>query len=361
MKDRSSGAAFRFQNAGSDETYLLEILLDASEGATSGGGIFAWTNTSGTNALLSSRNFSEFLRHNVFELVVGIDSITNEAAIRTLIAAVDRWPNLSVRVFMHDQAGLFHPKMAWFETRDDLTLIVGSGNLTMAGLKSNWEAFAVVNMAGPEAVEVLEQINQLLVSWSESLFHVDDPRVMERAKLNIGNERSLKRGSRTSVPPPSVTNEGTQLLIAEIPKVVSRPSQANFSVDVYENFFGAMRDTKRQVLLFHVRNDGTLDGVESRQGVVSRSRNYRFELNGLKDLPPYDGYAIGVFLHLESGQFLYSIALPGSTYYEEILQFLDLHWNGPVNQRRRYRTKDIEEFQNLLQDLPIWKASLPDL
>jgi hypothetical protein len=354
-------AELRFQDAGSDETNLLELLLDASEHAESGGGIFAWTNASGINALFASKSFEELLNRGRFDLVVGIDSITNEAAVKALIASVDRWPNLFVRVFMHEKAGMFHPKMAWFKTAAGLTLIVGSGNFTMGGLRSNWEAYAVVEMAGSAVSGTLSKIDAWLVAWEENLIPIGDSSVIERAKKNVGNERSLKRGTRVSVPKPSVLDEGQQLLIAEIPKVQNRPSQANFTLEIFERFFGIKRGTKHVVLLYHVRADGALDTVESRQSVESQSQNYRLELQALKGLPKYEGYAVGVFLRLETGLFLYLVLLQGSPEYQTVSLFLEAHWSGPANQLRRYRTTEINEFKQAWPESPLWAAEVPEL
>lgn len=125
----------RFQNPGDDQGYLLEALLNACLGAASGGAIFAWTNAGGAKALLEDETFSNFLGAGSFELILGIDSITDQAALDVVSRAAFRMPSLRARVFLHDEDALFHPKLAWFESDRALTVLVGSGNLTMGGLR----------------------------------------------------------------------------------------------------------------------------------------------------------------------------------------------------------------------------------
>jgi hypothetical protein len=350
------------QDAGSDTAYLLEALISACQGATGGGGLFAWTSAAGSTALFDNRDFARLLRRSGFDLIVGIDSITDERAIEALKSATGKYPKLKVRIFLHGQRSLFHPKLSWFSVDGGLRLIVGSGNLTMGGLKANWEAFTIVTLSQPRAQEILDQIAVWIEQWQDCLLPLDHPDVEAQAKQNTGNERSFKRQRRPRErQSPRAVVESTVLLVAEIPKSSDRASQANFNRDNYEHFFGAQIGSTRQILLYHVRSDGSVDPVESRPSVQRKSRNYSFELNALKDLPSNSGRAIGVFLRLETGLFLYVILIPTTSGYGAVSSFLGSHATGPARELRRYRTEDVDSLRQAWPDSPLWKAASPEL
>jgi hypothetical protein len=277
----------RLQNAGADAGYLLEALLDACNGARRGGAVFAWANASAVRAFLEDKSFARFVKHGEFDLIIGLDSITDEAALKALTARAAEWPKLSVRAFLHQESALFHPKLAWFESDKMLTLIVGSGNLTMGGLRSNWEAFTVARLTGAEASETVRQLRDWLRTWSNVLVAITDARVIERARQNIGRERSFKRMPKTTFPKESATRQGVEILVAEIPKSDVRWSQANFDRDNYEHFFGARVGTQRRIFLYQVADDGGLGELESRPSVEVKSKNVSIQV--LADPRPVAG------------------------------------------------------------------------
>jgi HKD family nuclease len=351
----------RFQSAGSAGGYLLEHLLAESIGATRGGAIFAWANANGVKSLLEDDVFDEFLRNNDFRLFVGTDSITDPPAVEKLIEIAVRRPRLHARAFMSPTTSLFHPKMAWFEHDAHLSLIVGSGNLTMGGLKSNWEAFVLLKLAGAEREDARRQIENFLTSVTGHLLPVTDPRVLERATRNTGNERSL-RTPRTPAPrSPKVSTAIEEVLAAEIPKAGNRWSQANFDLENYEGFFGAKVSSQRRISLHHVDASGTLGEVESRPSVARRSKNYSFELAAARGRDyPSEGSPIGVFLRLGTGEFLYSLILPEEAGYHEVGNLLTAKWHGRADRKRRVRCT-FAELQAAWPDSPLWDLALPAL
>ena len=115
----------QFQLPGAAGGNLLEHLLLESIGATRGGGIFAWANAAGASTFLDDALTEEFLKKSDFRLVVGTDTITDARAIAKLAEIETGHPRLQVRAFLSPTSSLFHPKMAWFEHPDHLSLIVG--------------------------------------------------------------------------------------------------------------------------------------------------------------------------------------------------------------------------------------------
>lgn len=350
-----------FQIAGSAGGYLLEHLLIESIGAVRGGGIFAWANANGVKVLLEDDAFDEFLLAGNFRLFVGTDSITDPPAIQKLIEISTKRPRLDVRAFMSPTSSLFHPKMAWFEHHDYLSLIVGSGNLTMGGLRSNWEAFVVLKLTARERKDALVKVEDFLTSVTDDLLPVTDPRVLERAKRNTGNERSLRAAPITTPPKQAMASSVEEVLVAEIPKAGDRWAQANFDLENYEGFFGAKVGSQRRISLHHVDASGALGDVESRPSVEVASQNYRFELAAARGRAyPTGGSPIGVFLRLATGEFLYSLLLPGEPGYEDIDRLLTANWHGRADRKRRMRFT-ADEVRAAWATSPLWNVELPAL
>jgi hypothetical protein len=351
----------KFQVAGAAGGYLLEHLLLESMGAQRGGGIFAWANAGGVKSLLEDDAFDEFLLTGNFRLFVGTDSITDPPAVERLIEISTRRPRLEVRAFMSPTSSLFHPKLAWFEHEGHLGLIVGSGNLTMGGLRSNWEAFALLKLTGKERADALAQIEAFLTGVTDHLLPISDPRVLERAERNSGNERNLRTPLPTPTPKPDASASVDEVLIAEIPKAGDRWAQANFDQENYEGFFGAKVGSQRRISLHHVDSAGTLGEVESRPSVEVASQNYRFELSAARGLSyPTQGSPIGVFLRLTTGEFLYSLLLPGDSGYEEVDALLSANWHGRADRKRRVRFS-VDQVRAAWPSSPLWGVALPAL
>ena len=355
-------AELHLQDAGTETGHLLEALLRACNGSKEGGAVFAWTNTSGVTAFLEDKSFADFIKQGEFDLVVGLDSITDEAAVKALIARASQWPKLSVRAFLHEESPLFHPKLAWFLSDTELTLIVGSGNLTMGGLRKNWEAFTVVRLTDAAASITAKQIQDWLAAQSHILVPITDDRVIERAKRNTGNERSLKRVPKTAAPKESATQQGVEMLVAEIPGGTNvRWGRANFDRRNFEDFFGARVGGQKWIILYHVADDGSLGDVESRRNVEVKSKNYRFELSAARGVGyPNNGRPIGVFMRLATDEFLYMLLLPDSPHYTTVSGFMEAHWIGRADRMRRIRTT-VEELRAAWPNSPLWQAGLPQL
>lgn len=350
-----------FQIAGSAGGYLLEHLLIESIGAERGGGIFAWANTNGVKSLFDDDAFDEFLLAGNFRLFVGTDSITDPPAVDKLIEISTKRPRLDARAFMSPTTSLFHPKLAWFEHQNHLSLIVGSGNLTMGGLRSNWEAFVSLKLTGSDRREALSKIEDFLTSVTDHLLPITDPRVRARAERNTGNERSLRATSPTAPTRATIASSVEEVLVAEIPKAGNRWAQANFDLENYEGFFGAKVGSQRRISLHHVDSRGAVDEVESRPSVEVASQNYRFELAAARGLAyPASGSPIGVFLRLATGEFLYTLLLPGDAGFSDVDRLLEDHWHGRADRKRRLRFT-ADQLQAAWPDAPLWNVALPAL
>jgi hypothetical protein len=351
----------KFQVAGTSGGYLLEHLLNESIGANCGGGIFAWANVSGAKSLFEDDKFEKFIKKHDFELIVGTDTITDTSAVEKLIQISAKHPRLTARAFLSPTSSLFHPKLAWFEHDDHVSLIVGSGNLTMGGLRSNWEAFVVERLAGPTAIEALGAIEAFITDHAQHLAPLTDERVLDRVKKNTGNERSLRSAASPAPASGGLKQSVEEGLLADMNRTEDRLAQANFKVKDYEGFFGAQRGTQRRVSLRLVNLDGSVADIQSRPSVEAKSKNYRFELDGLTTAhQTSSGRPIGVFLRLSTGEFMYSLVRPEDPGFAELDALLEARNAEPRTQLRRIRIT-ADELAAAWPSAPLLKAALPAL
>ena len=348
-----------FQDPGSDA--LLKALLDASSGATRGGGVFSWTNVAGIQAFFADDAVQTYFKVGEFNLVVGVDSITDEPAVRSLTALATKLKGLRVQAFLHNTGALFHPKLAWFASSKQMTVIVGSGNLTRGGLMSNWEAFTVTSLNGAEATLAETRLTNWLTQVDEYLVDIADDRVMERAKKNKGNERAIKRAGAATAADRALNVVGNApMLIAQVPRSGDRPSQVNFDKANFESFFGAsVIGSQRTIFLYEVMPDGALAEVEPRPGVARRSKNYSFELRGARKSSS-TGHTIAVFLRFGPSDFAYVCVRPGEDGFVEMDKFLTSRWTGRSDRMKRVPSS-VDDLRKVWPQSPLWRASLPPL
>lgn len=314
---------------------LRERLTAASNGADSGGAMFAWTNASGAKELLQDSTFTSFLKSGNFDLIVGTDSITDENAVDVLIAAEASAANLTVRAFVNDSGSLYHPKLAWFVHGSQVTLLVGSGNLTMGGLTKNWEAFVIVVLSGEPAIQVLRQLKEWQKTWSAALLPISDPSVRARASQNRGQERDLKRLAARLPKKSKDLDPQLDVLVAEVSRSRGGWTQVNFHKPHFETFFGAdLSSLPRFIRTRRVRDNGSLSPIEDARGIVVASQNYRFEFEGPRGRAYPDDPPIGVHVRLGPDDFLYLFREPDDAGYAELDALLGPSTGRMMRQRR---------------------------
>lgn len=140
--------------------------------------------------------------------------------------------------------------------------------------------------------------------------------------------------------PPEMAEMTDPVLIAELSKSRGGPSQANFHVEHFTEYFGAQKDQKRPLTLRQVLLDGSLEPDEPRETVPVASQNYRFEVNGLRghDYPDGDLAPIAIFLQREADVYLYRVLWPEDRAYPLVTTYLD-KIAGARTGRRRMRQK----------------------
>jgi hypothetical protein len=343
-----------------DSYTLHEALIQSCSSSITGYGAYAFASKSGIEILLKDAEFDSLLQRGNFSLIVGIDEITNIASLDALNTIKELRPNLTVNAFDHDNRGsLFHPKLSYFKNQDDTgSLIVGSGNLTLGGLRKNREAFSLINLSAEELQRIEQFWNAWLLQSNTYLKDINDPSVIRKAR-----ENQFVRRTRI-IPPEEIETDVAQptevigenivlhedgwqfysdseVLIAEIPRSGDRWKQANFDINTFQNFFGATPgDNSQRILLRNINDDLSLSSIEIRPSVSVVSQNYRFELDAASGLLyPVEGKPIGVFIKLTTRMFLYHLYMPTHPLYGEISDWLNTNWTGRNDRMKRISTR----------------------
>jgi hypothetical protein len=367
--------------------YLVDTLLDACVGARAGGGAFAFLSAGGIQLLLKDSLFTDFLGRGQFELLFGVDAITDTAAVRSLTQVRHEYPNLGARAFLpiHSKS-IFHPKVAWFDQGNGGFLITGSGNLTAGGLRWNIEAYAVQRLNSVGMAQLREQWDDYVTLTSACQLDPQDVRVSALLERNAARRKAMQDAGiiETSeaedevarMPPaaiaesfpdpqiaqvdqpadevPQITPD-TSILVAEIPRSSNRWGQANFDQATFFDFFGASNRVQRRVYFFHLREDGLLGFQEVRPAVAVLSHNYRFELDAASGLDyPDDGRPVGVFAKVGARTFIYMLLMPGRAGHAAMTRLLDQTADAAPPNRMRRIVFTADRVQAAWPTAPLW-------
>lgn len=322
---------------------LHDALAAAATGAVGGVAAFAFATSSGVDILAAAPGFRSLLATGKFTLIVGLDAITDMGAVAALSTLKQELPNAKIKLFYHSKGGtLFHPKVSFFRRSAGGVCITGSGNLTVGGLRNNWEAYWVATIDEASALEVEASWKQWMDHHSENLLDLDDVRVAAQAKLNAKTKTQIVKVAKETDdellgPLAESVAESFSLnpfLIAEVPR--NRPGQADFGIEAYQGFFGVTLGKPRFVTFYHVRPSGALDAPEVRQAVAVKSSNYRFEVEAMSGLShPTGGHFILIFERIGNSEYKYVLLKPGEDGHTKVQAFLDANYIVSGNQKRR--------------------------
>lgn len=326
-----------------DGNTLHAALVAAATGATGGFAAFAFATSTGIDTALAEPAVRALLGTGQFHLVVGLDAITDTAAVAALKTAQAALPNASIRLFYNPKGGvLYHPKTMFFKRPAGGRCLTGSGNLTLGGLRNNWEAFWKADVSAADAVALETQWNKWVADHADNLLPADDARVTAQAALNAKTRAKIQKAVKeTDAEALAALEEGAAeaaslnpFLIAEVPK--NRPGQADFGIDTYQGFFGVTIGKPREVTFYQVRPDGSLAPPEHRQAVAVKSSNYRFEVEALSGLQhPANDHYILVFERIGKSEYRYVLLRPGEAGHASVQQFLNDNYFVSGNSKRR--------------------------
>jgi len=160
----------------------------------------AWVRRSGTQHL--EQSFKKFLGEGgCVQVTVGVDvENTSEEGLRDLLS----WQsdgNIETHIHHNEANSTFHPKVYLFRNKGDARLIVGSNNLTGAGLFVNTEAG--LQLDAPLADPLINDARTALAAWRDTSTglakRLDDTLLTDLVRLGyIFPEKELNRRRKTS-------------------------------------------------------------------------------------------------------------------------------------------------------------------
>jgi hypothetical protein len=262
---------------------LHTALVAAATGATGGFAAFAFATSTGIDTALAEPAVHKLLGTGQFQLVVGLDAITDTAAVAALKTAKTALPNASISLFYNPKGGvLYHPKTMFFKRQAAGQCLTGSGNLTLGGLRNNWEAFWKADVSVAEAAVLEAQWAKWVADHKDNLLQADDPRVTAQAALNAKTRAKIQK---------------------------------------------AVKETDAEAL-------AALE--EHRQAVAVKSSNFRFEVEALGGLQhPVNDHFILVFERIGKSEYRYVLLKPGELGHTSVQKFLDDNYFVSGNSKRR--------------------------
>lgn len=298
-------------------------------------GLYAFASATGAIATLEDPAFSAFLaRGGTVDLVVGLDAVTNPAALIRLREHCSEQVN--IEVFTSARAGsIFHPKVSVFTGAGGGRLVIGSGNFTEGGMRRNYEAFATVDDEGQGTREQwLAEVHEFRARNLDRIGPIDEAAI-ERARRNERIAKAARRAARDEVDTHDVVVPDTEddvliaqdlatlgadrrTLVAQVP--VARWGQVQFDQGTAEAFFGLKPGSTFAITLQGVDEHGDSQSPEARRLVFSGANgNAKIEFSTRRDRTyPSDARPILVVREDAPRTFVYSMFMPDDPEFAEL-------------------------------------------
>lgn len=319
-----------------DTVYLYEEIVAAVHGATHWRGLYAFATASAIDHLIAEKATEDLLKKKgKIELLVGIDAITNKPTLERLLALEIQYKLQFVpRIFWNETQYLFHPKLSVFGYKNGRkVLIIGSGNLTPAGLYHNFEGYIVIR-ADPDEELDTSTIDEFFVRQSANIRVIDEDALSIAADNIIVALQKSKKLGKLKIPPkiilpkkqfspgaaPAPIQATDRILIAQIPGAGGRWAQVHMNQEVISTFFRVTDFASQRVYLTLVSPNGDRHDEEVRPVIYSSSnKNMKIEMTGAKGKDyPEDGKPIVVLRERQIRTFDYIVLMPGDPGYANL-------------------------------------------
>jgi len=362
--------------------------------------LVAFASLGGVSAL--SKEIQESKKRGCqFKVILGVDQKgTSKEALEEVLS----W-GVDAKIYHTKEFNIFHPKVYLFENEDIFSLIVGSNNLTVPGLVQNVECSLLVKdiKSNPVLAKFYNYWKGILDGTEVNLYPITQElidKLYEDKVITLESQRSERYDKGTDDEPSTSKSKSIefgkagiqklpdgftpkrkqrqvkikttktkknskrraeelrsieeQVLIAEIGGG-PRWKQVNFPIEIFQDFFGAQRnDNSYKIDLMNISKDGVLGEVETRQAVTVKSNNFRFEIKCSETMGVYPGNdkrPIGLFVKLDSSEFLYQVLMPDYPAYETIKKYLYME----------AKTKRAGELKRVIRNVEAIHALYPEL
>ena len=326
---------------------------------------FGFLTGSGLQLLLRDSQVHHVLYNTEVDLIVGVDAVTDRPGLELLQAIASENSSFNARVLRGLPGSLVHPKLLIASYRNGgTTVVVGSNNLTSAGLVTNVEAFAIARFGSNDPLD-LSGIDNFLHRWNQHLTPIDDDALAAADRNRRRYQHLHSTVTQTSeasaatafadghfydvaahaAKSDTTTQIDDELLIAQVPKAGNRWSQIHYTKGIVEGYFKleAQPYESKEVICF--RMFGSKD-VEKRIVVYSRrNMNFKIELGEARRIASSRGYPDYpteerplLILRRETDtehSYRYLLLMPGDDGHEEMTSFVKGEYAGPPGQVAR--------------------------
>lgn len=333
--------SFHIQDPTDENTlYIFEAIVRqvANERLESWRGIYAFATGSAVRSLfVEDPLVSKFARTGQVSIIVGLDAVTDVSALQELKRLSEEYRQFEAKVFFNPNTRLFHPKISHFRQTDGVSiLVVGSGNLTRGGLRTNIEAYSVVIGTDGELAS-LSIWDEFIERHRANIRDIDDE-AFEKARQNRVTRRAIPPRiveAEPEEPPPAEEEDleeeetalvNSRVLVARVPAAGGRWHQIHLNAAVVSEFFRIKPNSEQRLFLREVQQDGTAESEEVRPLVYSVvNKNYKIEVSARRgaDYPERSNPPILVFRELGLRSFRYMLIMPNEEGYEAMLELTE--------------------------------------
>jgi len=323
---------------------LHDAILDIIDKAIYGIGTYAFVTNEGLQLLIESENFEKFISkdESKFILLMGIDEVTNTRTLVKARALAEKYDKLTIKVFFDkNSSNTYHSKYSFFKTEQGGALVIGSGNLTLKGLRKNREAFTITEVNDIDFSKIELEWEVWLRENDEFIKDLDDEEVIMKADENAKRRQSKiqkrKKKSDNGVKIDEKINKSedeidawefetdSRVLVAEFPK--NRWGQAGFHKETIRDFYKVNIELFREtlVILRNVLADGTVNEIENRIIKYKKaSKNYYFEITTPENssYPESGQRPVVVFIEIALRTYLYMLLMPEDENYNELSEYM---------------------------------------
>lgn len=330
---------FHIQDPTNQNTlYLYEAIIEQlmKTSLESWRGIFAFATGSALhNLFIEDPVVKSFLNRGEINIIIGVDAITNVMALEKLTSISEQSNKFNAKIFINPSNRLFHPKISHFRHKNGTSvLIVGSGNMTSGGLRSNIEAFVVIEGTENE-LSSISTWDDFLIRHHENIKDINEE-AFERARQNTVEARQRRRKKRKVKPEEVEVEEAleqeepiledSRVLVACVPAAGGRWNQIHYNKEVVNKFFRTDPNSSQRLFLREIKLDKTLGPDEVRPLVYSHTnKNFKVEIAAKRgeDYPKTPPIIILREVGLRS--YYYVLLMPGDNGYNEMFDFTKNH------------------------------------
>lgn len=340
--------------------------------------LVAYTSIGGLK-IIEDELFSFLQKKNRIDWILGIEKgVTSKEVLQYLLFLKKRFPKyVSIRIFTAgNDNDLFHPKVYLLSNKDNYNIFIGSNNLTIGGLMSNFESSALLDL-DLKNTDDKKIIHEFEIMWqkystpapplkSENLIELTESTINSINDQDIKEKRDIQQTLNKFKHPFSDVNKHKEIvenikrlhheIIKKSRKTITqrtkikiakgqptqlimdilqetRETQVQLPTDVLEPFFGIKDPAKKTEIILSQILNGNIIRTDVRPFIIQKNKTNRLEIAGIKGLPRP---LITKFTRNTDGTYDHEIITQSSPDYEALNKLLEESGTRKRKESRRW-------------------------